>query len=194
MRLVPYVWVRGYLLVDRLRPFGSVGEVLCEAAFFVPVLLALRALTDFTGFSAVFVEVEGVSAFVVAVLRGAAGFVVGSFLDSTAFAVAVLVARVEALCARVLVFFAALFAALFAGVLVRGLLAAGSVVLGGVVCAGSASVPPGATSACFFVWAVVLRVRVDVVFVAGLGLTAGVSLAASAFGLPAVAGLGAVSA
>ena len=190
MRLVPYVWVRGYLLVDRLRPFGSVGEVLCEAAFFVPVLLALRALTDFTGFSAVFVEVEGVSAFVAAVLRGAAGFVVGSFLDSTAFAVAVLVARVEALCARVLVF----FAALFAGVLVRGLLAAGSVVLGGVVCAGSASVPPGATSACFFVWAVVLRVRVDVVFVAGLGLTAGVSLAASAFGLPAVAGLGAVSA
>ena len=100
MRLVPYVWARGYLLVDRLRPFGSVGEVLCDAAFFVPVLLALRALTDFTGFSAVFGEVEGVSAFVVAVLRGAAGFVVGSSLDSTAFAVAVLVARVEVLCAR----------------------------------------------------------------------------------------------
>ena len=95
----------GYLLVDRLRPFGSVEEALCEAAFFVPVLLALRALTDFAGFSAVFVEFEEVSAFA----------------------------------------------------------------------------------------AVVLRIRVDADFAVGLGLAAGVPLAASAFGLPAVADLGAAS-
>ena len=52
---------------------------MCEAAFFVPVLLALRALTDFAGFSVVFVEVEEVSAFAVVVLRIRvdAGFAVG---------------------------------------------------------------------------------------------------------------------
>lgn len=95
----------GYLLFDRLRPFGSVEDILREAAFFVPVLLALRALTDFAGFSVVFVEVEEVSAFAV----------------------------------------------------------------------------------------VVLRIRVDADFAVGLGLAAGVPLAASAFGLPAVADLGAAS-
>ena len=95
----------GYLLVDRLRPFGSVEEALCEAAFFVPLPPVLRALTDFAGFLAVFVEVEEVSAFAV----------------------------------------------------------------------------------------VILRIRVEVGFAAGLGLAAGVPLAASAFGLSAVVDLGAAS-
>lgn len=95
----------GYLLFDRLRPFGSVEDILREAAFFVPLPLVLRALTDFAGFSAVFVEFEEVSAFA----------------------------------------------------------------------------------------AVVLRICVDADFAVGLGLAAGVPLAASAFGLPAVADLGAAS-
>lgn len=95
----------GYLLFDRLRPFGSAEDILREAAFFVPLPLVLRALTDFAGFSAVFVEAEEVSAFA----------------------------------------------------------------------------------------AVVLRIRVDADFAVGLGLAAGVPLAASAFGLPAVADLGAAS-
>lgn len=97
--------MRGYLLVDRLRPFGSVEDILRGAALFLPLPLVLRALTDFAGFSAVFVEFEEVSAFA----------------------------------------------------------------------------------------AVVLRIRVDADFAVGLGLAAGVPLAASAFGLPAVADLGAAS-
>ena len=40
-----------------------------EAAFFVPLPLVLRALTDFAGFSVVFVEFEEVSAFAAVVLR-----------------------------------------------------------------------------------------------------------------------------
>ena len=71
--------MRGYLLVDRLRPFGSVEEALCEAAFFVPLPPVLCALTDFAGFLAVFVVVEEVFAFTEAVscIRVDAGFAIG---------------------------------------------------------------------------------------------------------------------